>query len=296
MDTLPADRFSNGTEGLFNIPAATYHAAHGVSRSVLVKLMEYTPAHAKVKTKVTRAMDIGTLADHAVLEPDLFVEGTSYWLRPEGLNLNSKLGRGWKAEHPGPKDGGLPYLELDNDSSTDASLTDIRNMREAVMRHPIARAIIEISVKQESAFCLCPHTGLMRRCRPDCRAIDARGRVTLADLKSTGVGGLEDGAWSVQCARMFYHVQDVFYSDIYHDLVGERPFFVFIVVERKPPYEVRLFQVDQAGKNRGRERVTAAMERYKNCTDTGDWWGYPKVINVIQLPRFEMNPSQPIIQ
>ncbi len=298
IPTLPS--FTPMQEGLYaSLPASTYHnhsAAPEISRSLIVEMVVNTPAHVRAVLdgkrikKETRAMIVGTLMDTALLEPDRFREGVSHWVRPTGMNFVTKEGRAWKAEH-----SNLPIILATNNSETEASEEDIRGMIEAVMAHKQARKIVESSVKQESAFCFHPDTGLLRKCRPDTRLADTSGRLVLADLKTTFPGGTEARVFAAHAARMGYFIQHPYYSDIYQDLLGEQPFFLFFVVERKPPYSVRVFQIHSEGVQSGRDQYRRALETFAQCKASGIWPAHPEEIEVIQLPKWALAPRDPIV-
>lgn len=291
--------FKSGVEGVFNIPSDLYHdhaAAPEISRSLIVEMVVNTPAHVRAVLdgkrikKPTRAMIIGTLMDCALLEPDKFKEGVSHWVRPEGMRFTTKEGKAWKAEHDD-----LPIIQAKNNSETEASAEDIEGMIASVMAHKQARKIVESSVKQESAFCFHGPSGLLRKCRPDTRLSELRGRLVLSDLKTTFPGGTSAAVFSAHAARLGYHVQDPFYSDIYQDLLGEKPFFLFFVVERKPPYSVRVFQIHDEGKQAGRTEYQRALDRFAECKSSGIWPAHPEEIEVIRLPRWALSPPDPIV-
>lgn len=299
ITTQPKEAFCPGAEGAFMMPREFYHnhqAAPGISRSLVVELLETTAAHARsvidgLFAKVeTQAMTGGSLFDLMLLEPDRFGEGMSHWVVPAGMKLSTKEGIAWKKDHPGVADGGLPYLWAESDAKEKASLVDMKGMIESLMAHRKARRLIESSVKQESAFAKDPRTGLMRKVRPDMRAVDNSSRIVLADLKSTFRGGAATTAWIQHGARMYYDIQDSFYSDVYRDL-WESPYFVFVVVERKPPYAVRLFQLDIAGKQWARQEYSKAMEQFRRCQETGVWPAYDEEIRVVSLPSWRMRPQ-----
>jgi exodeoxyribonuclease VIII len=290
--TITHTEFKPNTEGIFNITSSLYHnhkEAPEISRSLVVEIATRTPAHVRAmldgaaKREPTKAMISGTLTDMALLEPDKFGEGISHWIRPEGLDLRTKEGKSWMADHPG-----LPAIYLETDSPNEASVMDIRGMIESVMKHGLARRIVEGFTKQESAFCFHPDTGLLRKCRPDTRGSDNSGRLTIADMKTTFYGGTADGVFSKHCASMAYHVQHAFYSDIYRDLLGEDPFFIFFVVERKPPYAVRMFQIHDEGVMAGREQYKRGLESYARCKASGEWPAYPEIIETIKLPKWAL--------
>lgn len=290
--------FQPNTEGIWSgVPEEIYHdhkATPEVNRGMIVEMIARSPAHVKCMMegkkprKVTAAMETGTLIDHALLEPHRFKEGVSHWIRPEGLNLTTKEGIQWKKDHPG-----LPYLQARNESANLASAEDIDNMIAAVMKDPVGRRIIEQSFKQESAFALDKETGLLRKCRLDTRLVDNSGRLTITDLKSTFIGGTSDETWARHCARMGYWIQAPWYSGIVKDLFNEDPFFLFLVVERKPPYAVRVFQIHEEGVHAGNEACKRAMHKIAECKQKNEWPGYkdPGGIKTIKLPRWVLEPK-----
>lgn len=293
--TLPEEHFAPGAQGVFALPEETYHSqelAPGISRSMVVELLQMSPAHAQTlwdgtwSKVMTKAMEGGQLFDKALLEPDKFAEGLSHWVVPAGMKLSSKDGLQFKKDHPG-----LPYLKATSDSPAVVSEQDVKGMIESVMRHSKARFIVEAGVKQESAFCLDPNTGLMRKVRPDARVFDNSSRIVLADVKSTFRGGAVREAWIKHCARMAYHIQDSYYSDVYAHLF-EAPYFVFIVVERKPPYAVRMFQLDTEGKKFAREKYQRALEAFRRCQATGVWPAFDEDICVVSLPSWELRAPE----
>lgn len=298
--TLPA--YTPGEEGIFaGLPASDYHSpikSPGISRSLIVELLQMTAAHVHsvidgLHVKVeTAAMTGGSVFDIMLLEPDKFGDGVSHWTVPAGMNLTTVEGRAWKKDHPKEGPNGLPYIWAESNASDKASLKDMHGMIESLMAHPKIRRIIETSSKQESAFCRDPDTGLMRKVRPDARCFDNSDRIILADLKSTFRGGAAVSAWQQHCARMAYHIQDSFYSDVYTDLM-DPPFFVFMVVERKPPYACRIFQLDPAGKKFARDKYKRAMEQFRKCQESGVWPGYDEDIVTVSLPAWELRAPEP---
>ena len=238
IPTLPEEQFAPGNEGCFVLDGGTYRKQPGISRSMIVELLRITPAHAQTlidgtwSKPSTMPMTGGNLFDRALLEPETFIEGQSHWVIPAGMKLTTVDGRAWRKDHPGSKewadgDDGLPYLPAVSDSATVLSAENVKGMIESVLRHTKARYIVEAGVKQESAFCLDKDTGLMRKVRPEARIWDNNSRIVLADVKSTFRGGAVREAWIKHCARMAYHIQDSYSSDVYRDLF-ERPLYVFI--------------------------------------------------------------------
>jgi exodeoxyribonuclease VIII len=63
--------------------------------------------------------------------------------------------------------------------------------------------------------------------------------------------------------------------DGYKTLTGETPRgFVFICVEKKPPYAVGVYILDDHALKMGRIEYEEDLERYKKCKETGEWPSY----------------------
>lgn len=297
---LPA--YCPGDEGFFDLPASVYHdhiRSPGISRSLIVELLTMSPAHARsvieglFKKVATAEMTSGSLFDLMLLEPDKFKEGESHWTVPAGMDLTTVEGRAWKKDHPGVKVGGLPYIKQRTAAANQASAEDMHGMIQSLMAHKKIRRIIEESRKQESIFKRDPETGLMRKVRLDLRTEDNQSRIVVADLKSIFRGGAATAAWPQQCARKSLHIQDSFYSDTVRDSTGaDKLFFVFLVVERKPPYACRIFQLDPEGKKFAREKYKRAMESFRKCQETGVWPAYDEDIVTVSLPAWELRAPE----
>lgn len=291
------NKFKPNTEGIFqNLPAADYHnhkATPEVSRGIVVRMISQTPQHVRamidglVKKEPTDAMISGTMIDMALLEPDKFKEGVTHYVKPAGLNLTTSEGREWKKDHPLD----IPRIPAETDKTTEASIVDIKCMIESVMRHKVARKIVERGKKQESAFAFDKETGLLRKCRSDSRLQENSGRMVIGDLKSTEPGGTTEEKFSKKIVQHGLFVQNPFYSDIYKDLCnGESPFFLFFVVERKPPYTVRVFQLDSVGIEIGRSEIRKSLNTFAKCKAENIWpdWQDEDGIKIISLPRWKI--------
>lgn len=289
--------FTPNTEGIFeSLPSETYHdhkATPEVSRGIVVKMISQTPSHVRamidglVKKEPTEEMISGQMIDLALLEPDKFVEGVTHYIKPAGLNLATKEGIQWKKDHP----LNIPRIPAESDKPSQASLADIRAMIESIMRHKVARKIVERGKKQESAFAFDKETGLLRKCRFDSRLQENSGRQVIGDLKSTEPGGTTEEKFAKKIVQHGLFVQNPWYSDLLRDLSnGEQPFFLFFVVERKPPYTVRVFQLDAVGVQIGQNEIRRSLDTFAKCKAEDKWpdWQDEDGIKIISLPRWKI--------
>lgn len=295
--------FTAWKEGMFDIPMSLYHnhkEAPEINRGILMELISKTPQHANsmvvgssTKKKASASMISGQMVDMALLEPDQFKDGVSHYVRPEGMKLTTKDGIQWKKDHPLD----IPLIYAASDKQDEASLEDINAMIASVMKHKVAKKIVERSVKQESAFSYDKETGLMRKCRPDAKLSENSGRLCIGDLKSTEPGGTTEDKFSKKIVQFGYFIQCPYTMDIYKDLSnGEQPFFLFFVVERKPPYTVRVFQLDAIGMEIGRNEIRRSLDTFAKCKAENKWpdWQDEDGIKIISLPRWKIIQSDNI--
>lgn len=258
-----------------DLPAAAYHSGAGISKSGLDLIhrspLHYACATAAANDNPTPSQALGTALHLLVLEPDLFAR--RYALQPK-FDRRTKEGKAaaeaWAAEHPDAE-------------PMDAETWDrVHRMRDSVMAHPAARALLTRPGKAErSVYWIDPATGELCRCRPDYWTDDD----LLGDLKSCRDASPEGFARSVATYR--YHVQDAFYLDGVSAATGRRPRgFVFIAVESDPPFAVATYQLRPASRELGRLEYRRDLARYAQARRSGVWQGYSQQIEPLDLPAY----------
>lgn len=174
----------------------------------------------------------------------------------------------------------------------------LHRMRDAVMAHPAARAILE------------------------------RGKNMVVDLKTTDDAS-KDG-FSRSIANWRYDVQHPFYLDGLQAAIrqsggvipdaavagaaelsaywidaetgvlcrcrpdfwrGSPDNFVFIAVEKKAPYAVGVYVLDAESVDLGRAQYRADLNRYAECLRTDNWPGYGDKIQTISVPGWHANKN-----
>lgn len=168
----------------------------------------------------------------------------------------------------------------------------LHRMRDAVMNHKAAAALLtgvpgkaELSVYWNDAV-----TGELCRCRPDWWREDD----LLVDLKTTDDASPEGFAKSI--ANYRYDVQHPFYFDGVQQATGRTPRgFVFIAVEKKPPYAVGVYVLDQESVELGRAQYQADLRRYAECKRSDVWPGYGERIQTISVPTWHKNRNAQLL-
>ncbi|HDR9259647.1 TPA: PD-(D/E)XK nuclease-like domain-containing protein [Burkholderia vietnamiensis] len=167
---------------------------------------------------------------------------------------------------------------------SDEEFDTVRAMRDSTMAHPRARALLsKKGAAEQSVYWIDRETGVLCRCRPDFLTDDD----ILVDLKSTEDASRDEFAKS--CANYRYHVQHSFYWDGM-TAIGRKPrAFVFIAVEKKPPYAVGVYVLSAQSVELGRMEYRADLTVYAECRESGRYPAYSDDVENMDLPAWYMN-------
>ena len=262
-----------------NLSIEEYHTGPGISKSALDQIAR-SPAHfLAYKTaphEPTPAMLLGSAFHSLVLEPGEF--DARYCVAPEGIDRRTKLGKEAWAEFEYEANG-KEILKPD-------IMFTVRGMAQSVMAHPLARSLVTGGTAEQSIFWE-PSVveGVLSKCRPDYTKGLTDGRYAVVDLKSTEdarPAAFERSAWNFR-----YHVQSAYYWDGSTEAFGRAPdAFIFIAVEKAPPYAVAVYEASMEMLNAGREEYFRNLRVYKDCMDSGSWPAYPVEITKLMPPRW----------
>ncbi len=246
-----------------------YHAMGGVSKSGLDRFAK-SPAHyiAALQTPraETQAMRIGSLFHSLILEPE-----TTRIVQAPSCDRRTKAGKAEYAE----------FCAINEDAEV-VSADEwgmLSGMASSVKDHRAASALFASKGKAEnSLFWQDTDTGVLCKCRPDFYRADG----IVVDLKTT-----EDAsprAFMRSIAKYRYHVQAAFYSDGL--MTAELPVkgFVFVAVEKKPPYAVAVYQLDNQAAEAGRMLYKDELLKMAVCMVDNNWPAYSTKIETISLP------------
>lgn len=169
----------------------------------------------------------------------------------------------------------------------------IHAMRDAVMAHPAASALLTRipGRAEQSVYWIDAITGTLCRCRPDWWRDDHLP----IDLKTTEDASMEGFARSV--AKFRYDVQAAYYLDGIQAATGKRPQnFVFIAVEKKPPYAVGVYVLDAETLEIGRGLYREDLTTYTECAKSDKWPGYGDKIQTINMPGWHANKNAHLLE
>ena len=242
-----------------------YRKIEGISASDL-KLLEISPLHFHHKELFqfeSEVFDFGTLVHKMILEPE---DVEKEFIKMPEFNLRTKAGKEEKAK-----------FEEENKDKIVISPTDwerAEKMAKNVLA--IAGNLIKKG-KCEESFLAKDEYGLMRKARPDCY-IEALGVVI--DIKTTQSTKPYDFQKSIYEYR--YHYQAYWYLKTL-ELAGKKANqFIFIAVEKKEPFMVRLFRISEDAINRAKVEVENLIQDYVKFLESGK----AQIVEEIDLPTW----------
>lgn len=148
----------------------------------------------------------------------------------------------------------------------------------AVRRNPLAASILSEGEPEKSMYWTDPETGITCRGR-----IDWARKDSLTDVKTAAYGKSDPDLFGREAANYDYPMQAAHYTDGWEVLTGQRVPFLFLVVEKAPPYMVRVHQLSEDDLELGRDRMRQARRLFAEYEATG----YPDVsadIHTLTLP------------
>lgn len=258
--------------GFHILPDREYFAAPGVSNSDL-REFERSPRHYLARkqnapTKPTAEQQLGKYLHMAVLETDKFTKNVI--AEPQDYDGRQKRWQNWRAER------------CEKEIITHEQAVKIYGMTLSIMEHPTCKKIFAKGRAEICAFAEFTLGGkVLRKCKMDW--LPDVGNA-IVDLKTTTDASLDEFSRSI--ANWKYHRQAAYYLDICKDLGMDRQAFVFIVVEKEPPYAVALFNLDAEAIGIGRLSYTTLLQKFMECQEKNDWPAYPQEIQTINLPNW----------
>lgn len=129
-------------------------------------------------------------------------------------------------------------------------------------------------------------TGEECKCRVDCIG-NVNGLDIITDLKTAN--NAETNYFMRQAPNYGYHLQAAMYREGVKKCTGKDYIFVFVVIEKDPPYAVNIFQADKTLLLGGFDLFRELLGKYHECKTTGNWYGYlgkHNIINNLPLPAY----------
>lgn len=283
-----------------DVPEHVYHGQwDAVSNSMLTRLFR-TPAHLRAyldqPQEDTTVLMVGRAAHASILQPHAF-EG-SFTIAAQCTAFKKSDGKpctnSGVLEHP--ELGWLCGVHLKGVPGFDAPTRTVLSsddhavclgVRDAVYAHPRANTLLtsggqaELSLVWDDA-----HTGVRCRSRLDFHAplIAGGDEPTIVDVKTTR--DASPRAFSKAISEHGYHRQAAMYLDGCAAVGLAAKHFVFIAVEKEPPFAVGVYRLMDDAIEFGRAQLRYLLARYLQCRETDEWPGYSDNIEDITLPSW----------
>ena len=232
-----------------------------------------------VATDETPAMRLGSAVHEWVLEPDEF--GKHYAVTPDDLKMTTKEGKAWKEKQTKHI---LKPSEFD----------EIQRLGDAVASHPIASVLLSHGEPEVSWRVKAGLYDMQSRTdwfidEPTKEQLDAlngggitinQGQPIVIDLKTTA----ELDAWFREnygnaIHQFGYQLQLAFYLAVINKIRKAEGkeicrHFLFIVVEKKPPYDCAVIALSERSFQLAQTQLRHYLKRLTACYESGVWEGY----------------------
>lgn len=250
------------------------YAALDAVRSSTLKHFRRSAAHARyemLNPEDTAAKVLGQAVHIAVLEPQRFAD--EYAVAPK-LDRRTTAGKAeWSAFCA--ENAGKIVLKADE-------LELCRALADAAQAHPIAAKLLDApGLTEPSLVWEDAETKLACKARLD-RLTTHDGFSTIVDVKTTR--DASPRGFARECATYSYHMQAAWYLRGADALSPVARRFVFIAIEKDPPYAVGVYELDNAFLGAGQKACDDALRMYRNAVETGEWPGYSTSIRTIFAP------------
>lgn len=172
------------------------------------------------------------------------------------------------------------------DVITQEQFEQIDAMRNAMLATPFVSKLIN-GEHEVSFFWTDEETGLPCKCRPD--SMNEKLHI-IVDYKTCDDAETEH--FMKQAIKLGYDLQASYYLDGVKANTGEDYIFVFIAQEKKPPYAVNILEANDVFIRSGRELYKSMLQTYKECEESGNWFGYlgsENEINSLGVPKWIEN-------
>ena len=253
-----------------------YRKAEGVSSSEL-KQMVKSPAHYRYwkdnpDDTDTPALLFGRACHKYVLETyDFYKE---FAVAPN-VDRRTKEGKELWSKFVAESEG--------KDVITEEQFEVIDAMRNAMLATPFVSKLIN-GEHEISLFWTDEDTGIKCKCRPD--SLNDKLKI-ICDYKTAD--NAETQHFMKKAIDLGYDLQAYMYQQGVKANFGEEYLFVFIVQEKKPPYAVNILEADKNFMQSGKQIFYEMLNVYKQCSETGNWYGYlgeNNEINSLGVPKW----------
>lgn len=214
----------------------------------------------------TPALLFGQVFHKMLLEPETFND--EFVVAPETNRRTKKGKQMWEAFVADHENQTIIPVEMYAQS---------KEMCESVKRETLAVKLLN-GAAEVPFFWTDEMTGEECKCRVDVLNTEYSQPI-IVDVKTTADASTE--AFIRSAINYGYDLQSAMYSDGVEKNIGKKPLFVFIAVEKEPPYAVNILQADELLLRRGYDLFREYIGIYHDCKMTGNFYGYLGRLNQI---------------
>ena len=222
----------------------------------------------------TPSLLFGQVFHKILLEPDTFDE--EFVVAPE-VNRRTKEGKQiWASFVSEHENQIIIPIEM---------CAQAKEMCEAVKKEPLAVKLLN-GATEVPFFWTDEMTGEACKCRVDVLNTEYSQPIII-DVKTTSDASTD--AFIRSSINYGYDFQAAMYSEGVEKNIGKKTLFVFIAIEKDPPFSVNILQADELMLRRGYDLFREYIGIYQDCKTSGNWYGYLGKLNQINnlaLPSY----------
>ena len=238
------------------------------------KKFKYGLTHDLVKQ--TKAMADGTAVHSFFLERDNF--NADYVTKPVDIKLNTKVGKEWAQEHQ-------DKIIIDSEFSN-----NLLEMEKSFMDSP-AKLIYDNKGQTELSYFWDDLQLVKGKCRPDWISDDG---TFVIDLKTTTDASPRGFQKSI--SSWGYHLQLGWYLRGLRKLGLPAKEFIFIAIEKTPPFSVGVYRADQEMINYAMNKLDEIVPEINQALASQNFPDYTPEIMSLGLPPWMTDKKQPQLQ
>jgi hypothetical protein len=200
-----------------------------------------------------RHFAIGSATHEFVMEPELFDENYAV---SKKFDKRTKVGKEEFAE-----------FQLKNEGKTiinEVEMEMVKEMSASCKMNKTFLDFMEDSIYEVSAYTQDEETGLLLRMRPD---ILPQTKNSIVDIKTCRESSLK--SFKSDCFSYGYSLSGAFYSNFL-----KRENYVFVAIEKTPPYQTSLFTLNDEMMDYGRHQYRMGLDLMKWSIDNNYWCDY----------------------
>lgn len=268
-----------GTPGFHDgIPEAEYHADRSSLSVSGAKVLLRSPArfrHQQDNPVHRDVFDFGSAAHKLVLGVGAVIEPI------DADSWRTKAAQ--EARDTARAEGRIPLLAAD--------FQTVQAMADKLSEHTLAMRLLSEGRPEVSAYALDEATGVMRRGR-----FDWLHPTLLVDYKSAASADPRDLAGRYGALKKWgYDKQAAWYLDLARDLGHPAQAFCLIFQEKTAPYDVVVAYVPEDELWEARQQNHHALERFRDCMESGVWPGYVPNDTAVRLSLTEQTFIEEVI-